>query len=306
MYIGEQLINPTDDRLKLSSQLGSRGIVIDSRPNREVIDEGGLWDPQKVITQRRRIESYGMSMDCMALDVSSVLLDSLRNRDRAEAIIRRLQQNIRAAGEGGVPMVKYTVAMVGITRTGTVQGRGGMMCSAFKADEYKAENDARFSYWGVVLPEDGAGGAHSPVGAMKTAEAGGQIMASEAGAISEEEGWSAIRYLVENLLPVAEESGVKPAIPTIRPIHPAGSTGFTTSSVRWMGFANLSELPRKPKRTGLISARARLRKCRKIRPAPFFRLSTNSAPTSAYSWCTSATSRAGTWISAKRCRTKDL
>lgn len=222
MYIGEQLINPTDDRLKLSSQLGSRGIVIDSRPNREVIGEDGLWDPQKVVTQRRRIESYGMSMDCMALDVSSVLLDSLRNRDRAEAIIRRLQQNIRAAGEGGVPMVKYTVAMVGITRTGTVQGRGGMMCSAFKADEYKAEKDARFSYWGVVLPEDGAGGAHSPVGAMKTAEAGGQIMASEAGAISEEEGWSAIRYLAENLLPVAEESGVKLACHPHDPAYPPG------------------------------------------------------------------------------------
>jgi mannonate dehydratase len=222
MYIGEQLINPTDDRLRLSAQLGSKGIVIDSRPNRDVISEDGRWDPGKVAAQRQRIESYGMSLDCMALDVSSVLLDSLRNRPRADAIIERLRQNIRAAGEGGVPVVKYTVAMVGITRTGTVEGRGGMMCSTFKADEYKPENDARFSYWGVVLPEDGAGGAHSPTAEMKTEEAGGQIMASEAGAISEEEGWSAIRYLVENLLPTAQESGVRLACHPHDPAYPPG------------------------------------------------------------------------------------
>jgi mannonate dehydratase len=35
--------------------------------------------------------------------------------------------------------------MVGITRTGVVDGRGGMKCSTFKADEYHPESDARFS-----------------------------------------------------------------------------------------------------------------------------------------------------------------
>lgn len=32
MYIGEQLIAPTDDRLRLSAQLGCRGIVVDTVP----------------------------------------------------------------------------------------------------------------------------------------------------------------------------------------------------------------------------------------------------------------------------------
>jgi mannonate dehydratase len=44
MYIGEQLINPTDDRLRLSAQLGCKGIVIDSRPNRDVCNSDGSWE----------------------------------------------------------------------------------------------------------------------------------------------------------------------------------------------------------------------------------------------------------------------
>lgn len=222
MYIGEQLINPTDGRMRLSAQLGCKGIIIDSRPNDQVIGEDGRWVSAKITTQRQRIEDLGMSLDGMVLDLGSVLLDSLRNREKADAAIARLKQNIRAAGEAGVPLVKYTVAMVGITRTGTVEGRGGMMCSTFTASEYKAENDARFSYWGVILPEDGAGGAHSPVGAMRTAQAGGQVMASEAGVISEEDGWSAIRYFVDNLLPVAEECGVRLACHPHDPAYPPG------------------------------------------------------------------------------------
>lgn len=222
MYIGEQLINPTDDRLRLSAQLGSKGIVIDSRPNRDICNDDGSWDPQRIIAQKKRIESFGMKLEGLALDVSSILLDSLRDPPKAELIAERLRQNIRAAGEAGVPMVKYTVAMVGITRTGVVDGRGGMKCSTFKASEYQSDSDARFSYWGVVLPEDGAGGARSPVAAMKTPEAGGQVMASEAGTISEEDGWRAIEYLVNAMLPTATEVGVNLACHPHDPAYPIG------------------------------------------------------------------------------------
>lgn len=222
MYIGEQLINPTDDRLRLSAQLGCKGIVIDSRPNKDICNADGTWDAERVIALRRRIEGFGMKLEGLALDVGSVLLDSLRAPEKAATTVARLRQNIEAAAAGGVPMLKYTVAMVGITRTGVVDGRGGMKCSTFKAVEYAPEADARFSYWGVVLPEDGAGGSHSPVDAMKTPEAGGQVMASEAGAISEAEGWSAIEYLVRELLPTAERVGVRLACHPHDPAYPPG------------------------------------------------------------------------------------
>src|SRR5262249_26638766 len=201
MYIGEQLIDPTDERLRLSAQLGCKGIVIDTRPNRDVCNDDGTWDVPRLTAQRARIERFGMKLEVLALDVGSVLLDSLRNPEKAAASIKRLQQNIRAAGEAGVPMVKYTVAMVGITRTGVTDGRGGMKCSTFKADEYDGDADARFSYWGTVLPEDGHGAGTSPKDQMKTAEAGGQQLASQVGSVSEADGWKAVEDVGSSLLP---------------------------------------------------------------------------------------------------------
>jgi len=260
MYIGEQLINPTDARLRLSAQLGCKGVVIDSRPNRDVAEADGSWSAAKVAAQRRRIEGFGMRLDGMALDVGSILLDSLRQPERAARAAERLRQNIRAAADGGVPMLKYTVAMVGITRTGTTEGRGGMQCSVFRAADYRPEADARFSYWGVVLPE--GGGALSPpplagegqgggkleaseqgaspslslprkrgrgrksrergIGPLNTLEAGGQVMAHEAGGISEADGWRAIEYLVSALLPTAEHAGVRLACHPHDPAYPPG------------------------------------------------------------------------------------
>src|SRR6185312_2475969 len=105
MYIGEQLINPTDERLRLSAQLGCKGIVIDTRPNRDVCNDDGSWDVPRLRAQRARIERFGMKLEGLALDVGSVLIDSLRKPDRAAASIERLRQNITAAGEAGVPML---------------------------------------------------------------------------------------------------------------------------------------------------------------------------------------------------------
>lgn len=222
MYIGEQLIAPTDDRLRLAAQLGAKGIVVDTRPNRDVANDDGTWDVERLKAQKARIESFGMKLEGLALDIGSILLDSLRDRPKAEKTAERLRQNIRAAGEAGIPMVKYTVAMVGITRTGVTDGRGGMKCSTFEAARYAPEADAAFSYWGTVLPEDGHGTTHTPKALMKTAEAGGQVMASEAGGISEAEGWAAIEYLVNAILPTATEAKVRLACHPHDPAYPPG------------------------------------------------------------------------------------
>jgi len=222
MYIGEQLINPTDERLRLSAQLGCKGIVIDTRPNRDVCKDDGSWDVVRLKAQKARIESFGMKLEGLALDVGSILLDSVRDRPKAEAAAERLRQNIRAAGEAGVPMLKYTVAMVGITRTGVTDGRGGMKCSTFKAEEYAPDSDARFSYWGTVLPEDGHGGVHSPTASMATPEAGGQVMASNIGGVSEADGWKAIEFVVRSLLPTATQAKVRLACHPHDPAYPVG------------------------------------------------------------------------------------
>lgn len=214
MYIGEQLIDPDERRLQLAAQLGCEAIVIDTRPNRAILDENGGWDPRKLAAQRKSIESFGMKLDGVALDVGSVLLDSLHNRDKADRTLQSLRQNVRAAGEAGVPMVKYMVGMVGITRTGVTIGRGGMRCSTFRAADYSPDADALFSYRGTILPE------HGGTTVLEQAEAGGQVMAGQLNGITRAQGWSAIEYLVHGLLPVAEDAEVRLACHPHDPAYP--------------------------------------------------------------------------------------
>jgi mannonate dehydratase len=136
VFIGEQIINPTPDRLRLSTQFGCEHVVIDMRPNDEVIGPDGSWDASRVAAQRRWIEGFGLSLHALALDVGSFLLDRIYDPDKARATAVRLRRDIQAAADGGVSMLKYNVQMVGITRTGLTLGRGGVQCSAFRIADY--------------------------------------------------------------------------------------------------------------------------------------------------------------------------
>ncbi len=220
MHIGEQLINPTEARLRLSHQLGAQGIVIDTRPNTAVMNDDGLWDGKKVAAQRRWIEGFGMKLEVMAIDVGSILLDSLRAPELAAARAEELRHNIQAAAAGGIDTVKFNLQMVGITRTAMVEGRGGVKCSAFKAVDYRPEADKQFSYWGVGHIGGGKEGSDAPAIDLEKPEACGQVLASEAGGISREQGWSAIQYLIEQILPTAEKAGVRLAIHPQDPAYP--------------------------------------------------------------------------------------
>jgi len=104
MYIGEQLINPTEARLRLSAQLGSQGIIIDSRPNIAVMNDEGLWDGAKVAAQRRWIEGFGLPLKVMALDVGAILLDSLRAPERADARHVRTSVPVNRRQPAGMPI----------------------------------------------------------------------------------------------------------------------------------------------------------------------------------------------------------
>ncbi|NBS03291.1 MAG: mannonate dehydratase, partial [Rhizobiales bacterium] len=186
MYIGEQIINPTTDRLKLSLQLGVEHVVIDTRPNLQLLNDAGGWDGEKVAAQRRSIEALGLTLEVLALDVGSILLDSLYQPDKARATAERLRNDIRAAAAGGVTTLKYNVQMVGITRTGFEDGRGGVKCSAFRLQDYSPHNDERFSYWGVGHP-GGGHGADIAVNAFGTPGAAGQVLGTQAGQVSEQD-----------------------------------------------------------------------------------------------------------------------
>src|SRR5690606_24311724 len=154
MYISEQLLNPNERRLRLSTQLGVQSVVLDNRGTELVSSSGGVsaWDAQKLKTYRQWVEGFGLKLDVFALDVGSILLDSMVDLDGARKQRAMLAENIQKAADAGITCLKYNVQMVGITRTGLKPGRGGAQNSGFVYKEYSAEDDRKHSYWGVGYP----------------------------------------------------------------------------------------------------------------------------------------------------------
>ena len=221
MYIGEQIINPTEDRLRLSTQLGVGHVVIDTRPNTPLLDADGSLDTAKVRDFRRWIEGFGLKLDCMALDVGSFLMDTLYNAERATWRACRMRADIQAAANAGLPMVKYNAQMVGITRTGRRVGRGGVLESTFRASDYSPDADRAHSYWGVGHP-GAVKGSDAAVNAVGTTEAVGQVLATESRGVTEDQAWRALEHLVSVVVPVAEEAGIRLACHPQDPAYPKG------------------------------------------------------------------------------------
>lgn len=218
MYISEQLLNPCERRLRLSAQLGVRHVVIDNRGTDLVssADRIARWDGAKLRAYREWIEGFGLKVDAFALDVGSILLDSLVDLQGARASREILARNVAVAAEAGIACLKYNVQMVGITRTALRPGRGGCSNSGFRFAEYSPEAGARHSYWGVGYPTSQAGEGSG------SALLCGQRMARSVPPVSAQAGWDAIEFLVEGLVPAADAAGVRLACHPHDPAYPPG------------------------------------------------------------------------------------
>ncbi|RZL86268.1 MAG: mannonate dehydratase [Variovorax sp.] len=218
MYISEQLLNPDDRRLRLSTQLGVQHVVLDNRGTELVSATGGVseWDATKLRDYRQWVEGFGLELDVFALDVGSILLDSLTDIDSAKKQRAMLAQNIQKAADAGITCLKYNVQMVGITRTGLKPGRGGAKNSGFVYAEYSATDDQKHSYWGVGYP------SNQEEGGSASAMLCGQKMAREVPPATEKAGWDAIEFLVEGLVPAADKAGVRLACHPHDPAYPVG------------------------------------------------------------------------------------
>lgn len=218
MYISEQLLNPSEQRLRLSTQLGVQHVVLDNRGTELVSATGGVsaWDARKLAGYRQWVEGFGLQLDVFALDVGSILLDSLVDMGSARRQRAVLADNIQKAADAGIDCLKYNVQMVGITRTGLKPGRGGAQNSGFVYAEYSPEEDRKNSYWGVGYP------SNQEEGDSTSALLCGQKMARDVPPVSEQAGWDAIEFLVEGLVPAADKAGVRLACHPHDPAYPLG------------------------------------------------------------------------------------
>jgi mannonate dehydratase len=192
MYVGHQMRDISDAKLQWVAQLGVEHVACESREGVE--REDGSWDVQGIKEIQRRLATCGITMDVLALNLPSVyaprqrfkeIMLGLPGRDDAIEVIK---QNVRAAGEAGVPALKYNLNLMGVPRTGRTRGRGGAMYSHFNYDEWPDHE------------------------------------AKEFGPMPAEKVWDHIAYFLERVVPVAEAARVKLACHPHDPGIPAGKT----------------------------------------------------------------------------------
>lgn len=192
MYIGEQLSDPSDARLTLAAQLGVEHVALHAAPRDSgVALADGRWDVAALVRLRERLVRFGIALDVLGADVERLWGQLLASAAEAEPAIERITQNVRAAGDAGIPCLKYRVQPLGVLRTGRVPGRGGAQYSAF-----------RYADW--------------PDASL-----------TQLGRVTEARMWEAITYALERIVPVAEASGVRLAChPQDAPLPPEGVRGL--------------------------------------------------------------------------------
>lgn len=169
----------------------------------KVIDRIG-WDLEDSLLKREACEKYGVSLDAYHLPLTSVGIDKVATpnimlgkspeRDRE---IEMIQQMISVAGKTGVKTLNYNTVIHGILRTGrTVDPtRGNASYSTWNYEEAVRRNEPK----------------------------------TIAGDVSVDEIYERITYLLDRLIPVAEEYKVQLANHIADPPTPVGYRGIT----RW-------------------------------------------------------------------------
>lgn len=166
--------------------------------------EGVGWDLEDSLAKREACEKYGISIDAYHLPLSSagiskvsmpnIMLGKSPERDKEIEII---QQMIEVASKSGVKLLLYNTIIHEILRTG------------YTSDPTRG--NARYSTWNYEE-------------ALKRNEP-----KTIAGDVSIDEVYERITYLLDRLLPVAEEFNVKLGNHIADPPAPAGYRGIT----RW-------------------------------------------------------------------------
>ena len=168
---------------------GARGLGPQGMPRGGGLDltEEGYFDADALARLREHVESFGLKLGTIGLSRmwgSNVVLLETSERDR---YIEKVCKNIEAAAKAGIPaLLWYFGAGLGWVRSfGWKEGRGGVQLKYFDYDDVKGDPP------------------------------------HPAGPISAEQAWERIEYIVERVIPVAEEYKVKMAChPNDVPVPP--------------------------------------------------------------------------------------
>jgi mannonate dehydratase len=173
-----------DERaLRFSSQIGARGVVVNTP------DLGGPpWRTDDLRALRERCEAYGLRLESIENIPTAHYLDAMLGRPGRDRCVADYQETIRNMGVAGIEVLGLNWMPAGVGRTdfGAPVGRGGTRVTVFD---------------GAVWDE-------------------AELAFGES--FSDEQLWETFTSFVEDVVPVAEEAGVRialhpddPPVPTL-------------------------------------------------------------------------------------------
>ena len=170
---------------------------------------------------RRFVEDHGIQL--VALHASGAPKDKIvYGKDGREEQVRNWITMVRSIGAAGVPITGLTFQPIGHFRTRSTKGRGGAMLSTFDFEEYKGR-PRQFSRADSDVPQDFSGRE-----------------------LSEDKLWESARWFFRQVVPAAEEAGVRIALHPDDPPIPdplGGAARIVTSLENYDRIYSLAPSP---------------------------------------------------------------
>jgi mannonate dehydratase len=201
----------TGDNFQFAQQAGATHIVahlvdyfaLERRPPSSAGEAGwgsagsGLWGESELVGLRKNVESYGLKLAAIENFDPGVWYDILLDGPKRAVQIENVKTIIRRVGAAGIPVIGYNFSLANVW--GHVAGpwaRGGAETVAFRGDPPLEE---------TLIPN----------GEVWNMRYSASVLPGTVGEVLEEEVWRRLREFLLEVVPVAEEAGVRLAM------HPA-------------------------------------------------------------------------------------
>jgi mannonate dehydratase len=210
MYVRTQGFGSTDEELRFLQRNG-----VQHKAAKFTFHPGRGWDLDELIKERERHESFGMTLDMSSLPIyehlpNIIYFGKSPERDREIDLVCEM---IRTASCAGIDSLRYNTCILPIDRTEKEEGRGGYTYTAFRLNKIPAEDQTKLT---------------------------------EAGRVTAEMHWERIEYLLERMIPVAEEFKVRMGNSQEDPPTPPGYRGVDKVLNDFEGMKRFINIQRSP------------------------------------------------------------
>ncbi|MBI6121243.1 mannonate dehydratase [Salegentibacter maritimus] len=150
-----------------------------------------IWSLEELLTIKKEINDHGLELEAIENFDPAHWYDVLLDGPKKEEQMQNLKQIVRNVGEAGIPVIGYNFSLAGVAaRTKGAYARGGAISVGMEGD---VDNTPipNGMVWNMVYDEN------APQGNLPN--------------IEHTELWDRLKYFLDEILPVAEEAGVKMA-----------------------------------------------------------------------------------------------